>query len=85
MALCAASASSNAPSERIGIVLPPGKGGVVANLAVVLAGKMPVNLNFTSARDVDRIGASAQAELKTIITARAVREAARGFSLDAQT
>jgi len=33
---------------RIGIVLPPGKAGMIANLAVVLAGKVPVNLNFTA-------------------------------------
>lgn len=38
------------PHHRIGIVLPPGKGAVIANLAVVLAGKVPVNLNFTAGR-----------------------------------
>ncbi|MGI8890772.1 MAG: AMP-binding protein, partial [Chthoniobacterales bacterium] len=38
------------PDDRIGIVLPASKGGVVANLAVVLAGKVPVGLNFTSGR-----------------------------------
>jgi acyl-[acyl-carrier-protein]-phospholipid O-acyltransferase / long-chain-fatty-acid--[acyl-carrier-protein] ligase len=32
---------------RVGIVFPPGLGGYIANLAVVLAGKIPVNLNFT--------------------------------------
>ncbi len=32
---------------RVGIVFPPGIGGYVANLAVVFAGKVPVNLNFT--------------------------------------
>ena len=37
--------------KRIGIVLPTGKGAVVANLAVTLADKVPVNLNFTSARE----------------------------------
>ena len=37
--------------RRIGIVLPASKGGVVANLAVVLAGKVPTGLNFTSGRD----------------------------------
>ena len=36
--------------QRIGIVLPPGKGAVIANLAVTLAGKVPVNLNFTAGR-----------------------------------
>ncbi len=33
---------------RVGIILPPGKGGVLANLAVLFAGKVPVNLNFTA-------------------------------------
>ncbi len=32
---------------RVGIIFPPGLGGYIANLAVVLAGKVPVNLNFT--------------------------------------
>jgi acyl-[acyl-carrier-protein]-phospholipid O-acyltransferase/long-chain-fatty-acid--[acyl-carrier-protein] ligase len=57
--------------RRIGIVLPPGKGGVVANVAVVLAGKIPVNLNFTSSRE-SILSAHAQAGLKTIISARAM-------------
>lgn len=34
--------------KRIGILLPPGKGGILANLAALLAGKIPVNLNFTA-------------------------------------
>jgi acyl-[acyl-carrier-protein]-phospholipid O-acyltransferase/long-chain-fatty-acid--[acyl-carrier-protein] ligase len=34
--------------KRVGILLPPGKGGMVANLAVIFAGKVPVNINFTS-------------------------------------
>lgn len=33
--------------KRVGILFPPGLGGYLANLAVVLAGKVPVNLNFT--------------------------------------
>ncbi len=37
-------------SQRIGVVLPPGKGAVLANLAIALAGKTPVNLNFTAGR-----------------------------------
>ncbi|HEX4639793.1 MAG TPA: AMP-binding protein [Chthoniobacterales bacterium] len=57
--------------ERIGVVLPPGKGGLVANLAVILAGKIPVNLNFTSLREAIQ-SASEQAGLKTTITATAM-------------
>lgn len=32
---------------RVGILFPPGLAGYLANLAVVFAGKVPVNLNFT--------------------------------------
>ena len=35
---------------RIGVVLPPGRAGLIANLAAVLAGKVPVNLNFTAGK-----------------------------------
>jgi acyl-[acyl-carrier-protein]-phospholipid O-acyltransferase / long-chain-fatty-acid--[acyl-carrier-protein] ligase len=35
---------------RIAIVMPPGKAGLLANLAVLLADRIPVNLNFTAGR-----------------------------------
>lgn len=35
---------------RVGIILPPGIGGLIANVAVLMAGKIPVNLNFTASR-----------------------------------
>lgn len=35
------------PEPRVGILLPPSLGGLIANYAVMLAGKTPVNLNFT--------------------------------------
>jgi len=41
---------SETKKQRVGIVLPPGIGGLIANIAVLLAGKVPVNLNFTAAR-----------------------------------
>ncbi|MDF1752577.1 MAG: AMP-binding protein [Verrucomicrobiales bacterium] len=34
--------------KRVGIILPPGKAGLLTNLAVIFAGKSPVNLNFTA-------------------------------------
>ena len=58
------------PEHRIGIVLPASKGGVVANLAVVLAGKVPVGLNFTSGKDALQ-RAQQVAGLKTAISANA--------------
>lgn len=64
--------------QRIGIVLPPGKGGVIANLAVALAGKVPVNLNFTSGRDAIQ-SAQTQAGLKTIVSAGAMQKRLEDF------
>lgn len=58
--------------ERVGIVFPPGIGAFVANLAVALAGKVPVNLNFT----LGRVSAEAclrKAEIDCILTAEKVR------------
>ena len=60
----------NFPEARIGIVLPASKGGVVANLAVVLAGKVPVGLNFTSGQAALQ-RAQEIAGLKTVISANA--------------
>ncbi len=34
--------------RRIGIILPPGKGGTIANLACLFAGKVPVNINYAN-------------------------------------
>ncbi|MFC4994370.1 AMP-binding protein [Rubritalea tangerina] len=54
--------------KRIGIILPPGPGGLIANLAAIFAGKTPVNLNFTASKSaVD--SAIRQADLDKFITA----------------
>ena len=44
------SLSRMSSAARVGIVLPPGKGGLLGNLAVLLADRIPVNLNFTAGR-----------------------------------
>lgn len=54
--------------KRVGIILPPGKGGMIANLAVLFAGKIPVNLNFTSSQESIR-SCIKQADLDKFITA----------------
>ena len=63
----------NFPEERIAIVLPAGKGGVVANLAILLAGKIPVGLNFTSGRAAIEC-ARQRAGIQTAISAKAFRD-----------
>ena len=61
------------PERRIAIVLPPGKGAAIANLAVVLANKIPVNLNFTASADAIK-AALRIAEIQQAITAEAFKE-----------
>jgi acyl-[acyl-carrier-protein]-phospholipid O-acyltransferase / long-chain-fatty-acid--[acyl-carrier-protein] ligase len=54
--------------DRVGIILPPGFGATVANVAVLFAGKIPVNLNFTSGRGSVE-SAIKQADLDHFLTA----------------
>ena len=72
------------PEKRVGIVLPPGIGANIANLAVSCAGKVPVNLNFTAGR------AAVEASLKlggirTVITAEAMKPKIPGFPFPENT
>ena len=56
------------PKKRIAVMLPPGRAAVLANLAVMLADKVPVNLNFTAGRDA--VGAAIRiADLHDLISA----------------
>ncbi|MCX6968680.1 MAG: MFS transporter [Verrucomicrobia bacterium] len=59
------------PQRRIGILLPPGIPGTLANLAVILAGKVPVNLNPTLTPEAAR-SCLELAGLQAVITAEAV-------------
>jgi acyl-[acyl-carrier-protein]-phospholipid O-acyltransferase/long-chain-fatty-acid--[acyl-carrier-protein] ligase len=46
LALAAVLEKHTSGEERVGVLLPPGEGGVLANVALALAGKASVNLNF---------------------------------------
>jgi acyl-[acyl-carrier-protein]-phospholipid O-acyltransferase/long-chain-fatty-acid--[acyl-carrier-protein] ligase len=61
------------PERRVGIVLPPGLGGLIANLAVVFAGKTPVNLNFTIGRSALEASIK-RAGVRTTLSAEAFRK-----------
>jgi acyl-[acyl-carrier-protein]-phospholipid O-acyltransferase/long-chain-fatty-acid--[acyl-carrier-protein] ligase len=54
--------------QNIGILLPAGAAGIIANLTCFLMGKTVVNLNYT-AGEKSLLAATRQANLKTIITA----------------
>ncbi len=53
----------------IGVLLPASVGGALANIAILLAGKVPVNLNFTAGRDT-LTSAMRQCDIKTVLTSR---------------
>lgn len=58
------------PQETmIGVMLPATVGGVLVNIGVYLAGKIPINLNFTASEEaID--SAVSQCEIQTILTSR---------------
>ncbi len=59
--------------EKVGILLPPSVGGVLANLATLFAGKVPVNLNYTASREAFAHALSA-AGIRRVVTADAFLE-----------
>jgi len=58
-----------AGQEMVGILLPPSVPGALVNFAATLAGKVPVNLNYTSS-DETLASCGAQCRLETVITAK---------------
>jgi acyl-[acyl-carrier-protein]-phospholipid O-acyltransferase / long-chain-fatty-acid--[acyl-carrier-protein] ligase len=59
-----------APGQpNIGLLLPASVGGALANIAVVFAGKVVVNLNFTAGRDA-MDAAIERCAIQTILTSR---------------
>jgi acyl-[acyl-carrier-protein]-phospholipid O-acyltransferase/long-chain-fatty-acid--[acyl-carrier-protein] ligase len=72
------------PDKRIGIVLPPGAGAAIANLAVACAGKVPVNLNFTAGKAA--VEASLRlGEITTVISADAMKSKIPNFPFPENT
>ncbi len=68
----------NCAGKRVAVVLPPGAGAVIANIAVVLADKIPVNLNFTVGRAA--LGSAIQrGEIAHAISAKPVMKRLQEF------
>src|SRR5437867_1729987 len=65
--------------KRIAIVLPASKGSMVANLAVTLADKVPVDLNFTVGR-VANESCCRRANLRVAISATQFMERLKDFT-----
>jgi acyl-[acyl-carrier-protein]-phospholipid O-acyltransferase/long-chain-fatty-acid--[acyl-carrier-protein] ligase len=58
-----------AEEEMIGVVLPPTVAGALVNLGITLAGRVPVNLNFTAGREA-MAGAVEQCGIRTVVTSK---------------
>lgn len=57
----------------IGVLLPPAVGGALTNYALMLLGRIPVNLNYTSSNEV-LASCAAQCDLDVVITSKAFLE-----------
>ncbi|MGH7832908.1 MAG: acyl-[ACP]--phospholipid O-acyltransferase, partial [Candidatus Binatia bacterium] len=61
----------NLPSDSmVGLLLPSSVGGALANIAVLMAGKIPVNLNFSAGRAAME-SAIEQCNIRTVLTSKA--------------
>ncbi len=67
--------------SMLGLLLPASVGGALANIATLMAGKVPVNLNFTAGRDA-MIAAIQQCSITTILTSRTFLQKAHLEELD---
>lgn len=62
------------PGKHVGVLLPSGCAGALANLALLFAGRVPINLNYSLGRNVvDQI--CREAGVTTLLTARKMLEA----------
>lgn len=62
-----------ADERMVGVLIPPSVGGVLANLALLYSGRVPVNLNYTAGEEA-LASAVRQCSMRTVITSRAVLE-----------
>jgi acyl-[acyl-carrier-protein]-phospholipid O-acyltransferase/long-chain-fatty-acid--[acyl-carrier-protein] ligase len=65
----------------IGVILPSTVAGALVNIAILLAGKVPVNLNFTAGTEA-MTAAVAQCKIKTIVTSEVFLAKANVESMD---
>ena len=57
------------PAEKVGVLLPASVAGALVNIGITLAGRVPVNLNFTAGPEA-MAGAIAQCGIRSIVTSK---------------
>lgn len=70
LALSGEIARLSGDQDKIGILMPASAGGALANAAITLLGKIPVNLNFTASAD-SLASALRQCRIRTVISSQA--------------
>jgi acyl-[acyl-carrier-protein]-phospholipid O-acyltransferase / long-chain-fatty-acid--[acyl-carrier-protein] ligase len=73
LALGRALARELGPEPYVGLMVPPSVPAAVANIALLMMGKIPINLNYSASQAVID-AASDQAKLKHVVTSRKVIE-----------
>jgi acyl-[acyl-carrier-protein]-phospholipid O-acyltransferase/long-chain-fatty-acid--[acyl-carrier-protein] ligase len=72
---------SRSNDEMVGVLLPPSTGGALANIGITLAGKAPVNLNFTAGREA-MAAAIEQCRIGTVVTSKVFLTKAKIEAMD---
>jgi acyl-[acyl-carrier-protein]-phospholipid O-acyltransferase/long-chain-fatty-acid--[acyl-carrier-protein] ligase len=67
---------ASAAEEKIAVLLPPTVAGALVNAGITLAGRIPVNLNFTAGRE-GMAAAIGQCGIRTIVTSKTFLAKAR--------
>ncbi|HWC98615.1 MAG TPA: acyl-[ACP]--phospholipid O-acyltransferase [Candidatus Sulfopaludibacter sp.] len=60
---------AGADGESIGVLLPPTVPGALVNIGITIAGRVPVNLNFTAGREA-MASAMQQCGIRTVVTSK---------------
>ncbi len=71
----------SAPEEAIGVLLPSTVAGALVNVGVTLAGRVPVNLNFTAGPEA-MASAVQQCRIRTVVTSKLFLAKAKIEALD---
>lgn len=68
--------ANSAPDEKVGILLPASVAAALANLGITLAGRVPVNLNFTAGKETMALAVD-QCKIRVIVTSKPFLEKAK--------
>ncbi|MCB1878241.1 MAG: acyl-[ACP]--phospholipid O-acyltransferase [Chromatiales bacterium] len=72
-----------AQEANVGLLLPAGSAGAIANMAALLAGKAVVNLNYTAPAQSLKAGL-AKAEVRNVLTSRKFLKKLQGRGIDVE-